>query len=134
MPIKNLEHTADVMFEITGENLQTIFRDSAKALIRLMANPKTVKPKIKKSVTIKGSTNEELLYELLEEIIFIKDSESMVFNKALIKFNKELKLTLYGDKVKNSQELGNDVKALTKHKFKLRKTPKGYKATLIFDI
>ena len=133
MPIKSLDHTADVMFEITGKTILTIYKDSAKALIQLLATPKTVKPKITKEVTIEGENEEELLYNLLEEIIFIKDSEGMVFNNADIKINKTLKLILKGDKV-NNQELGNDVKALTKHKFKLTKSKDGYKATLIFDI
>ena len=73
---------------------------------------------------------------MLSEIIYIKDTESMVFNKVEnLKLNKDLKLTLIGDKIKpEEQELGNDVKAVTMHKFELKKTKTGFKATIIVDI
>lgn len=137
MSYKQLEHTADRMFEVTAKTLDKLLLDSATALIKTLAKTTTVKPKIKKKVKIQGKNDEELLFNMLEEIIFLKDSEAIVFRKVEdLKVKKDqVSFTLIGDKIdKEKQELGNDVKAVTMHKFKLEKTKIGYKAVFIIDI
>lgn len=137
MPYKQLEHTADRMFEVTAKTFEKLLLDAGTGLIKTLAKIITVKPKIKKKIKISGNSEEELLFNFLEEIIFTKDSEAMVFRKIEdIKIkNNNVSFTLIGDKIdKEKQELGNDVKAITMHKFQLEKTKSGYKTTFIIDI
>ena len=79
---------------------------------------------------------DDLLYNFLSEIVYIKDTKQLVFQKAKVKIKDfKLEATLYCDKIDyNTQELRNDVKAITLHRFKLEKTKEGYKAMIVLDI
>ena len=141
MPYKFIEGltTADVAFEATGKSLKELLESAALALFDIMADPKKVKKKIKKYFTIEKDNLEDLTYTFLEEIVFLKDSESLVFNSCSVqvKENKKLKLTatLFGDKIDyKTQELKVDPKAITMHKFKVKKEKHGYIARVIVDI
>ena len=129
---------AEAAFEAEGKDLKELFESCADAFIDTSANPKTIKPEIKKDIEIKGKDVDELLYHFLEELVFIKDADAMVFNKVNINeiSETELKATIAGDKIKvgSEQELRADVKAITMHMFKIEKTDKGWKAFVIMDI
>ena len=127
---------ADIAFEAYGKNLNEVFENSAYAFFDMTCNPKTIKNKIKKIINLKEKDEKNLLYNFLSELIFLKDSKQLIFNKVkvLIKDNK-LKAVLYGDKIDyEKQELRNDIKAITLHMFNLEKTKNGYKTTVVVDI
>jgi len=127
---------ADIAFEAYGKTLNEVFENSAYAFFDMTCNPKTIKNKMKKIIKLKDEDEKNLLYNFLSELIFLKDSKQLIFNKVkvIIEDNK-LKATLYGDKIDyEKQELRNDIKAITLHMFNLEKTKKGYKATIVVDI
>ena len=130
---------ADAAFEITGKNVTELFQSGADALIELTANPKTVKPKIKKEIKLENENVEQLFFDFLQELVFLKDAEGVVFHdaKVIVEKNKvyKLKATVTADRADpKKQELHNDVKAVTMHKFKVEQTKKGWKAFVIADI
>ncbi|MAE42533.1 archease [Candidatus Woesearchaeota archaeon] len=141
MPYKYIEGltTADVAFEAKGKTLNELFESAALALFDIMAEPKKVSKKIKKTFSIEKDNLEELMYNFLDEILFFKDSESMVFNSCKVNVKKieklKLEATLFGDKVNHKkQELKVDPKAVTMHKFEVKKEKDSYKARVIIDI
>ncbi len=128
---------AEAAFEAEGKDLKELFESCADAFIDTTANPKTINSNIKKEIKINGKNIEELLYHFLEELVFIKDSEAIVFNKVEIQeiSETELKALLIGDKINlEKQELRADVKAITMHQFKVEKKDQGWKAFVIMDI
>ena len=138
MKFKYLEKIAiaDIAYEAYGKNLNEVFENSAYAFFDITCNPKTLKSKIKKEIKLENKDEQDLLYDFLSELIFLKDSKQLIFNKVkvIIKNNK-LKAILYGDKIDyEKQELRNDVKAITYHMFKLEKTKNGYKTRVVVDI
>jgi len=139
MPYKFLEDVtyADVAFEARGKTLSELFRESALALFESMANTKTVKPAIKKEITLNADTIERLLFEFLEDIIVMKDTDTMVFhdlNVAVDEAKKSVHATIQGDKInQKTQELHQDVKAVTMHYFKVEKQ-KEWIARVVLDI
>ena len=138
MKFKYLEDVAiaDIAFEAYGKTLNEVFENSAYAFFDMTCNPKTIKNKIKKVIKLKDKDEKNLLYNFLSELVFLKDSKQLIFNKVkvLIKDNK-LKAVLYGDKIDyEKQELRNDIKAITLHLFNLEKTKDNYKATVVVDI
>lgn len=141
MPYKFIEGltTADVAFEAKGRTLKELFESAGMAVFDIMANPKKVKKKIIKKFSLEEKKLEGLMFKFLEEIIFFKDSDALVFNscKAEIKENKGLKLnaTLFGDRIDyTKQELKVDPKAVTMHKFEVKKGKGGYYARVVVDI
>ena len=135
--------TADVAVEVQAKTLNQLFTDAGMAVAEQSANPKTVKPKIKKEIVLKETNLEKLLFNFIEELIFIKDSECMVFNKfkgAVKQGEKECTLhaVVYGDTInQKTQELHTDVKAITLHLFEIKKMKKpqqGWRAFFVLDI
>jgi len=130
---------ADIAYEAYGKNLNELFENSALAIFELSANLETVDAKKKLEVNLKNEKIDNLLYDFLSEILFLKDSKYMVFKnvKVSIKGNKkfQLKAVLEGDTINpQKQQLENDIKAVTMHMFEIKKEKDGYKATVVVDI
>ena len=130
---------ADVAFEAKGDTLEEVFEASAEAVFETNAEIKTVGDSFVHEFEIEKEDIEDLLYEFLEEIVYIKDKDCVVFSKCDVSIKKDGKYKLcakfYGEKIDyEKQELKVDVKAVTMHKFKLKKTDSGYFAMVVLDI
>ncbi len=140
MPFKFIEDIAiaDVAFEATGKNLTELFQSAAQAVIESLANPKTVKPDIVKEIKMKNKDASKLLFEFLEEIVYLKDKDAIVFHEITVKVDEktmEVAAMLTGDTIKpDEQELHQDVKAVTMHYWLLEKKKNGWKAVVVLDI
>jgi len=138
MKFKYLEDVAiaDIAFEAYGKTLNEVFENSAYAFFDMTCNPKTIKSKIKKIIILQDKDEKKLLYSFLSELVFLKDSKQLIFNKVKIVIkNNKLKATLYGDKIDyEKQELRNDIKAITFHMFNLEKNKNNYKSRVVVDI
>jgi SHS2 domain-containing protein len=131
---------ADYAFEASGKDLPELFVNAALATEGLMADLKTIKPVKKKTL---GLTNEDvgkLLHEFLEELIFLKDAETLLFSKFKIDVKKEkvymLHAELSGDNIDaTKQHLGIDVKAVTLHEFKVEQLKdKTWRCLVVVDV
>ena len=133
---------ADIAYNAYGKNLSELFENSALAIFELSAEVKTIEPKKKLTIKLENKKLNNLLYDFLSEILFLKDSKYMVFRNVKVKIieNKEnkiykLKSTLEGDAINSKkQHLENDIKAITMHMFELKKVKNGYKARIVVDI
>ena len=141
MPFKMLEDIAiaDIAFEATGKTLEEVFESCADAFSDISANVEKIQPKIKKEIKIEADTIENLLYNFLSELIYLKDAEQLLFAKyeAKIKRTKNYQLvaTAYGQNLNViKSELRDDIKAVTLHMFEVKQTEKGWRAQVILDI
>ena len=130
---------ADIAFEACGKDLNELFENSALAVFVSSAEVKTIRLKVKREIKLSNDRIDNLLYDFLSEIIFLKDKDSLIFSKSKvdIKENKKYKLkaTLYGEKIDLKKHvLLHDVKAVTLHLFKIEKTKNYWKATMVLDI
>ena len=130
---------ADIAYEAYGKDLNELFENAALAIFELSANIVTVEAKTKLEINLENERLDNLLYDFLSEILFLKDSKYMVFKNLNVsikegKVNK-LKAVLEGDTINpQKQQLENDIKAVTMHMFELKKTKGGYKSTIVVDI
>jgi SHS2 domain-containing protein len=111
-----LEHTADMKFRSFGKTLEEAFENAALAMFEAMYKGK-VKSKIKKKISVQGKDLERLLYNFLEELLFLMDSEGFFLgkiNKIKIKQDKDYTILaeISGDDAKN-YKINLDVKAIT---------------------
>jgi len=136
MKFKILEHTADGKFQAFGKTLEEAFENSALAMLSLMTNDK-IKERIKKKIKVKGKDLKQLLYNFLEEILFLLDSNNFILSKInKIKINKEkliLEADLSGDNVKNYEIFGN-VKAVTYNSMEIKKERGKFIIQVIVDM
>lgn len=132
--------TADVAFEATGKTPEELFASAAEALEETQVRTKNLELRTEREIKLKNETLDDLLFDFLNELIFFKDAESLVFADYKLKIGKgidkyTLKGTIKGEKIDpEKHELRTDVKAVTKHRFGIQKTPEGLKATVILDI
>jgi len=138
MPYKYIEHVsmADVTVEATGKDLTEVFQSAADATIKVMAKPETVEPKITKEISIENKEPAKLLFEFIEELIYIKDADSMVFHSVSVKVEGDkCTATVRGDLAHpEKQELETDIKAITMHYYTLEKKEEGWRAQFVLDV
>ncbi len=144
MPYRFLEGLtmADVAFEATGKTLEEMFASAADAIMNTQVKDlKKIEPKLEKSFEIRAADEERLLHDFLQELIFLKDAERLLFREYKLKIAKAgTKGYVLSAKAKGEpldmkkHELLVDVKAVTWNKFKVEKTAKGWKAVAIIDV
>jgi len=109
---KFLEHTADIEFQAFGKTKEKLFENSALAMAEAMSSERC-RPTIKKKIKVSGKDNESLMYNFLEELLFLFDSEHFYLGNAKVKINNnELVAELEGDKAEN-YDITIDIKAVT---------------------
>lgn len=132
--------TADIAFSAYGRSQAELLENAALALQEAMVDTKEVKPKIKESLILRAGTLSELLFCLLEELIFLKDVKNLLFGQFKFEVKNQngsliLNTAAWGEKIDpQKHKLKVDVKAVTKHLFKIERTKVGYRAQVILDI
>jgi len=108
-----MEHTADIQFQAFGKTLEESFSNSALALTKSITDD-SISKKIKKEITATGHDFESLLYNFLEELLVLFDSEHFITSEIVdIKIkNKKLNATIIGD-LAEGYEIHLDIKAVT---------------------
>ncbi len=129
------ENIADLAIEIFGKNKKDLLKNILLAFTSLTVHIKKLKEVERlKKLQIEGETFEELIFNFIDRLIYFKDAESLLFKKGKFKISKrKIIADLVGQKISPDLPVKIDIKALTRHKFKLEKN-KYYKITAVFDI
>lgn len=121
---KFLEHTADVKFRIESPTIEELFSSAAEALNETIRGDIKILEQEEKSFEIEGKDLEELLYNFLEEFLFLLDAEDFLISKIksiqIDLENKRIKCAVTGDKADN-YKFTNDVKAITYNEMFVKK-------------
>lgn len=128
--------TADIAFEAEGSDLNELFEACALATFDIMVDLKSVNPKVRKIINLDEKNTEDLLFAFIEELIYLKDVETMLFSKFKIKvIGNSLEAEIYGEKINQKEHrLKIDIKAITLHKFEVKKVKNKWIARVIVDI
>jgi SHS2 domain-containing protein len=133
---KFLNHTADIKFQSFGKDIKEVFENSALAMFNSMYDGK-VKSKINKKIKVKGKDFESLLYNFLEELLFLLDSENFFLSKIkkikIDEKNFKIKSEISGDDAKN-YEIHSDVKAITYNEMFVKKIKNKWVAQVVLDV
>jgi SHS2 domain-containing protein len=131
-----LEHTADIGIVAYGANLKQAFSHAAEGLFSLIIDLDTVREKSVRPVKVSATDIELLLASWLNELIYIFDTEYLVFKRFEITeiTGEQLTAKCYGEKVnRRRHELKRNVKAATYHKLRVEKD-NGYRVQVLFDV
>lgn len=144
MSYRFLEETAiaDVAFEADGGTLPELFESAAQALAATMVTDiDQIKRRITKPITLTSKTIEMLLFSFLQELIFYKDAEVLLFNGFhfdIIEQKEEswyLRAEAYGEEINPEiHELLADVKGVSLHDFVVEKAANAWRASVILDV
>lgn len=134
MKFKFLEHTADVKFQAYGKSLEEVFVNSAMALKEVMFGKIKIKENIKKKFSVEGKDDSSLLYQFLEQFLYLLDAENFIFSKVKVKIKDgKLEAQVYGDKASN-YKFTNDVKAITYNSMFVKKDKGKFVCQVVLDV
>ncbi len=132
---KFLEHTADVKFQAYGKTLEEAFTNAALATAETMTKKTKIEQKIKWKIDASGKDLPSLLYNFLEELLFLLDVEDFLLSKVLkIKIKgEELEAEVTGDKASN-YKITNDVKAITYNEMYVKEKDGKWVCQAVLDV
>ncbi len=142
MPYKFLPEAAvaDIAFLVREKELDRFFEQAAEATFACMADLATIRQNRTETVSVEATNLDHLLYDFLSELIFIKDKKRLLFSSFRVRIAKKapgykLTATVKGAPITpEKQKLRNDVKAITMHRFGIKKTNAGFEAQVTVDI
>ncbi|MBN2458777.1 archease [Candidatus Woesearchaeota archaeon] len=134
MKYKYLKHTADLKVRAFGKTLEEAFANAAIGGFDFLTPTSNIKKRIEKNISVSAKRVESLLYDFIEELLFLLDTEGFMiseFKDMRIKEDKEegdgdgdksfsLQCIALGDHYKN-YEVKGDIKAITYSEMSIRK-------------
>lgn len=130
---------ADIAFEASGETPGEMFEASAQALMGTMVDLQHIKPEIKKTIHLENEHLDQLLFDWLSELVYLKDAEGLLFNQFKVSLISDptwrLSGIVMGESIDpNRHDLYVDVKAVTYHLFDISHRDEGWTARVVLDI
>lgn len=136
---KFLPHTADAKFIAYGKNLEEAFSNAALATFSIITDIAKIKPKFERNIAITSKKKESLLYDFLEQLIFLIDTEGFLLSKVkkldISKKDNTFKLNadLLGDNADNYEVYGA-IKAVTYNDMFIKEEKDLVKIQVVHDI
>jgi len=131
------EHTADIGLHAFGRTLPELFIHAAQGMESLMVAPEQIRPLTSREIAVEGHDEVSLLIAWLNELIFLFDTEYLLFREFEIDAitGTHLKGRASGEPYDAQRhDLSSAIKAVTWHEAAVELTDDGYKARIIFDI
>jgi len=154
------DHAADKAATAYGKTLNEIFEASAYAMFDVMFDLMTVRADVTREMTLEAPYGEDLLREWLDELLFLFDTEKLVFSEFSARVEcppsperscrqvealkepegERWRLQAWARGRRYSEDMerrGAAVKAVTYHQFALRppEAPEGdWVAEMVFDV
>ncbi len=131
------DHTADVGIHAFGRTLPELFIHAAQGMESLVVAPEQIRESVSREIAVEGHDIVSLLIAWLNELIFLFDTEYLLFRTFEIDAFTEtsLKGRASGEPYDAQRhELSSAIKAVTWHEAAVEPGDDGYKARIIFDI
>ncbi len=131
-----IDHTADVGIVAHGASINQAFANAARGLFSIITDLDDIREALHRDIEATAPDQESLLVAWLNELIYLFDTDNIIFNRFDITRldNTHLEARAYGEKVDSSRhKLKTGVKAATYHMLKVEKN-NGYQAQVLFDI
>jgi SHS2 domain-containing protein len=150
MKYEYIDHTADLKVKAYGKTLEEAFANVVIGGFDFLTPTSKIKKKIEKKIIVSAKRVESLLYDFIEELLFLLDTEGFMissFKDMNIKevkkkgaVNFSLQCIALGDSYKN-YEVKGDIKAITYSEMSIRKEKAiggkgkdGFVVEVVFDI
>lgn len=140
MGYKFLEHTADVKILVSEKTLESAFATAAMAMKEVMAGKIKIRGKVKKEISIDGKDLGALLYNFLEEFLYLFDAKDFILSdvkelRIIKEKGKKFKLNalIVGDRASN-YKFTNDVKAITYNDMQIKTSGGKFIIQFVLDV
>jgi SHS2 domain-containing protein len=132
---------ADAAFEARGGTLEDLFVAAADATMNTMVEDLArIRDLRRVPIRVEAATEEFLLFQLLQEIIYYKDAERLLLRVPAVRIERTesgLALTAeaFGEELDpDRHSLLADVKAVTLYRYRVQHVAGGWEATVVLDV
>ncbi|MEA1924899.1 MAG: archease [Candidatus Altiarchaeota archaeon] len=134
-----LEHTADLKFRSYGNSLSECFINCARAFTHSIADLDSIEKKEKREFTVGGDDLDLLLHDFLSELLFLFETEHLLFSEYNIKVGEDegfiLQASVWGEEYDPGRHLlKTEIKAITLHDLYVKKVEGKWIAQVLCDI
>ena len=137
-----VEHTADIGLKIYGKDKRELFINAARGMFFLITgsavSPFRDEPKKYFTVESSASNLEDLIISWLNDILYIYDTESVIFDEYTINSmtEKRIKARVGAIEIEGSPyQIIKEIKAVTYHDLHVYQNKDGrWEANIVFDI
>lgn len=133
--------TADIAFYAEGKTLEELFISASEATLNVMIEDiSAIEAKQKCEIKLSAENEEMLLFRFLQELIYLKDADNILFRVTQVKIDRAdekwlLIAKAVGEHIDpKKHSLNVDVKAVTMHRFEVKQSAEGFEATVVLDI
>ena len=129
-----LDHKADIKFRAEGKNLEELIENCVEAVAHYMVSGKKVKEKTRKKVIFEEEMdNERLLYRIMEEILFLLETEHFLTASAEVKISQDKVVCVFIGDRSIDYEI-QQVKAATYSEMHVKKVKGKWQAQIVLDV
>ena len=133
MPFEEIAHTADWSIRVWADDLAGLLTESAKGMYALANAVASESPRVKREFSLEAVDAESLLVSFLEELLYLSESEGLMFDDFSGLKVEGSKLTgMMEGRALRSQE--KEIKAVTFHNLAIRHTERGLEVEIVFDV
>lgn len=134
-----MPHTADIKFRLHGSTIDELFEHCALAVSHVFSRGKKIKPIKKKEFAVSGEDYESLLYNFIDELIYLLDAESFILCRVDVKIfdslnMKKINATVYGDDAKHYTDIDQIKSPTYAEMYVKQKKDKTWEAQVVVDV
>ena len=133
-----LEHTAEAGVIAHGATLAEAFANAAEGMYDLIVDLDGIVERETRAVAVEGEGSDKLLMDWLLELIFLTETEGLVFRRFQVDELSDTKLRgrAWGEPFDPERHRSNNVmvKAVTQYLLEIGEEDGGYRVQVLFDI
>jgi SHS2 domain-containing protein len=136
-PYRLIAHTADLGLEIWGKDLSDLFAQAGWSFFDIMIEARGIELRQERRMNVEAPDREALLVAWLGELLYVFETEHLVFGRFLIQTLTSQTLSVIGwgeyfDPEK--YQIKTVVKAVTYHQLRVWEVKGFWRARVIFDL
>jgi len=136
-PYRLITHTADLGMEVRGKDLTDLFVQAGWAFFDVMMEARRIDLQQERTITVEAPDREALLIAWLGELLYLFETQHLVFGKFLIQAmtSQSLQALGWGEGFDlKKHHLKSTIKAVTYHQLRIWEEKGSWRARVIFDL
>lgn len=133
-----LDHTAEAGIIARGATLAEAFANAAEGMYALIMELDGIEEREVREVTLENESQEALLVDWLLELLFLTETEGLVFRRTEVEelSERRLRARAWGERFDPGRHRSHNVmvKAVTHHLLEIGREDGGYRVQVLFDI
>ena len=135
--VREIEHTADVGFEVEAPTLGVLFERAGLATLGVAVGLETVAPRERLPLEVHAEDTVSLLHDWLQQLVVVLQARGIALSELAVEEVSEVLVRGWGagERVdRGRHRLCTEVKGVSYHELAVRETATGWLARVILDV